>query len=129
MSSSAGKKPVNKKGSRVGPPAVSQQLKDVKANQRADQQARTDALVDLYEVGRAQVLHAGTEATSTVRADIDLSEQAGPWKGARRPFGLVLTRGVLGELLLISESTSNPGEWVVKYDAPFPDVETPFNPE
>jgi hypothetical protein len=129
MSSSAGQKAGNKKSSRVGPPVESRQLKDVKGKQRADQQARTDALVDLYEVGRAQVLHAGTEATSAVRADIDLSEQAGPWKGARRPFGLVLTRGVLGELLLISESTSNPGEWVVKYDAPFPDVETPFNPE
>jgi hypothetical protein len=129
MSSSAGQKAGNKKSSRVGPPVESRQLKGVQAKQRADQQARTNALVDLYEVGRAQVLQAGIQgASSAEHADIDLSDQAGPWKGERRPFGVVLTRGP-GELLLISESTSRPGEWVVKYDAPFPEVETSFNPE
>ena len=156
MSSSARTKTAKPKKSRVGPPEASEGLKAVKAKQRADQQARTDALVseykefgpdpvvDLYNVGRANVLNDEIEAatleapaidltapeqsSATVAhpfregdiAIIDLSESAGVWKGERRPFGLVLTRGP-GELLVINDTTCRPGEYVVRYDAPFPD--------
>ena len=156
MSSSAPPKTVKPKKSRVGPPVVSDQLKAVKAKLQSDQQARTDALVseyqefgpdpvvDLYNVGRANVLNQEIEAatleapvidltephqsSATVAqpfregdiAIIDLSESAGVWKGERRPFGLVLTRGP-GELLVINDTTCNPGEYVVRYDAPFLD--------
>jgi hypothetical protein len=146
MSSSADSKPVKNKNSRVGPPVESEQLKALKAKQRADQEARTEALVaeykdfgpdptvDLYQVGRAQVLSASSYATTaepsteTNSAHIDLAESAGSWKGERRPFGLVLTRG-FGELLVLTESPSHPGVWVVKYDPPFPEEETALYPE
>jgi hypothetical protein len=128
MSSSADPKPSKKKNPRVGPPEESQLLKELKANHRAEQEARTAALVaeykdlgpdptvGLYEVGRAQLLNESSVATiaqpfmeSSV-ALIDLSESAGVWKGERRPFGLVLTRGP-GELLIITDSTCRPGEF------------------
>ena len=135
MSSSAEEQSKKKKRSRA-PPVESQELKDVKVQRRADQQARTDALVaeykdlaldpdvDLYEVGRARLLHESSVAevaqpfTESSAALVDFSESAGVWKGERRPFGLVLTRG-FGELLVITDSTCRPGEFHVKYDAPF----------
>ena len=152
MSSSARAKTVKPKKSRVGPPEGSEGLEAVKARQRTDQQARTDALVseyqdfgpdpvvDLYTVGRANVINEEIQAaaskapvidlteqsSATVAhpyregdiAIIDLSESAGVWKGERRPFGLVLTRGP-GELLVINDTTCRPGEYVVRYDPPF----------
>ena len=57
-------------------------------------------------------------ATGSNAALVGFSESAGVWKGERRPFGIVLTRG-FGELLVVTESTSSPGEFHVKYDAPF----------
>ena len=136
MSSSAGGKPVKEKSTRVGPPMESRLLKALKDKQQADQQARTDALVaeykdlaldpdvDLYEVGRARLLNESSVAevaqpfTESNAVLVDFSESAGVWKGERRSFGIVLTRG-FGELLVITESTSSPGEFHVKYDAPF----------
>ena len=153
MSSSASSKNNDKKKSRAGPPVENQQLRDLKKNQRAEQQARTrarvaelqlpgpDRIQDLYQVGRANVLAA--ELDAEIQAALseppvidlsdpdptgpDLSSIAGCWSGERRPNGLVLTRGD-GELLLISESTVRPGEWHIKYDAPFPEG-TNLNPE
>ena len=143
MSSSANDKPVKpkKSRSRVGPPVVTKELEAVKAKQRSDQQARTEArtaalasevpdvaadppLVDLYEVGRVNVLNRDIEdfqaLTSGDIAIIDLSESAGTWTGERRPFGLVLTRGP-GELLVITDTCCLPGQFHVRYDSPFPD--------
>ena len=48
MSSSADPKSTRKNNSRVGPPVESQLLKELKANQRAAQEARTAALVADY---------------------------------------------------------------------------------
>ena len=143
MSSSANNKTVKpkKSRSRVGPPLTSKELEAVKAKQRSDQQARTEAraaaltsnvpdeagdppLVDLYEVGRVNVLNREVEnfqeLTSGDIAIIDLSESAGPWTGERRPFGLVLTRGQ-GELLIITDTCCQPGQFNIRYDSPFPD--------
>ena len=134
MSSSASTKTDQKKSSRVGPPAESKQLKEVKADKRAKQEARTEARVDFYTVGRANVLANTIDdeiAASALEPPVidltnpdptgpDLSTRAGCWRGERRPSGLVLTRGH-GELLLISESTVRPGEWRIKYDPPFPE--------
>jgi hypothetical protein len=150
MSSSADPKSTKKNNSRVGPPVESQLLKELKANQRAAQEARTEALVadykelevldeasdpplvDLYEVGRVNVLNRDIEdyqeLTSGDIAIIDLSESGGTWKGEYRSFGLVLTRGP-GELLVISNTCCRPGEFHVKYDAPFPEEESDRNPE
>jgi hypothetical protein len=149
MSSSADPKSTKKNNSRVGPPVESQLLKELKANQRAAQEARTAALVadyrelefqdevsdpplvDLYEVGRVNVLNRDIEdyqeLTSGDIAIIDLSESGGTWKGEQRSFGLVLTRGP-GELLVISNTCCRPGEYHVKYDSPFPEG-TSLNPE
>jgi hypothetical protein len=150
MSSSADPKSTKKSNSRVGPPVESHLLKEIKANQRAAQEARTAALVanygeqevlnedsdpplvDLYEVGRVNVLNREVgdcpELTSGDIAIIDLSESGGTWKGEQRPFGLVLTRGP-GELLIISNTCCRPGEFNVRYDAPFPEEESNRNPE
>ena len=149
MSSSTRSKSEHKKSSRVGPPVESKLLKELKANQRAAQEARTAALVadyrelevleeasdpplvDLYEVGRVNVLNGDVgnceELTSGDIAIIDLSESGGTWKGEQRSFGLVLTRGP-GELLVISNTCCRPGEYHVKYDSPFPEG-TSLNPE
>ena len=94
MSSSAEEKSVKDKRSR-GPLVGSRQLKELKQQERTDQQDRTKARVavykqfgpepsvDLYQVGRSQVLHVSTEATpaepfvESRPASIDLSEPAG----------------------------------------------------
>jgi hypothetical protein len=139
MSSSAGAKTDQKKGI----PKESKALLAIKEEARVNLEARTAALTaryaggntDLFEVGRTQVLQAHGEGlpfpgpiAEHTEATIDLSAHAGFWRGERRPFGIVLTRGP-GELLVVSESTSRPGEWTVKYDPPFPEEGTALNPE
>ena len=140
MSSSDKSKAAQKKPSRVGPPAESASLKKLKADKRAEQEARTVALLTHYDTYRsnvlAQKLHEEVKAACQESSVVDLtadlvpprpdcSTEAGCWYGERRTNGIVLSRG-FGETLRISESSVRPGEWKITFEPPIPEYETLF---
>ena len=117
-------------------------LKKLKADKRAEQEARTGTLVDLYhyEAYRSNVLanklNDEVKAASLVSPVVDLtadpvptgpdlSTEAGCWYGERRTNGVALSRG-FGETLRISESSVRPGEWKITFEPPIPEYETLF---
>ena len=151
MSSSAEVKEVKDKRPR-GPPLESEELKEVKRQKEADQQARTNERVALYtelarepsveleRVARVEALRksgvlqdpagwwAAVPTTTAGIESIDLTEGAGVWKGQLSSFGLTLTRGP-GERLVLIESSYRPGEWCVQYDPPLPEEESSDGPD
>ena len=119
MSSSADNKPVRRSKSRPKR-KVTEAVLTLEEKRRDYKTARAARAVERYN--KTLLQKSGV-------VEIDLREEAGPFRCQTvEPDCLILERAK-GEILIVSKSVERPGEWRVTYDRPVSSFLDPWDPK
>ena len=119
MSSSADNKPVRKSKSRPKR-KVTEAVLTLEEKRRDYKTTRTARAVERYN--RTLLQKPGV-------VEIDLREEAGPFRCETSDPNCLILERAKGEILTVSKSVERPGEWRVTYDRPVSSFLDPWDPK